>query len=1342
MKKQNNKVKYSGFLACILLMTISLVPSTNLSAQVDTLWSIQAPTSNWFGIGNAERGLTLNPSTGNLILASRQGGVTPVIIDSETGDSLGLLKTSKPASEAPTPVWSFSAPQSTWFGTGNTERGLGFNPATGNLIVASRQGGVTPILIDAATGDSVGMLKTIRSAKENPEALWTITAPTSNWFGTGNTERGLGFNPSTGNLIVASRQGGVTPILIDAATGDSVGMLKTIRSAKENPEALWTITAPTSNWFGTGNTERGLGFNPATGNLIVASRQGGVTPVLVDAATGDSVGILSNTGISGGIFPFNQIKATSDGQIFTANLAINGESRIYRWADETADPELVFADSLGQRLGDSFGVIGSGDSVHVFLSGTGATKVAPFFWDGTTLSKTADYTVAASEARGGFSGHAIADSIVITGTGTAPRYMNALDGTLGTQLASADVASGDLNSVMVNDQFTYKGKHYVVAGPAFTNGKFYMLDVTDPANATLVHELGPIGNNTNGNNTGGVVFDDATGRLYIMDTNNAIAAYSMSDFVDMPVISGGIFPFNQIKASADGQIFTANLAINGESRIYRWADESAEPELVYAGELGGRLGDSFGVIGSGDSVHVFLSGTGATKVAPFFWDGTTLSKTADYTVAASEARGGFSGHAIADSIVITGTGTAPRYMNALDGTLGTQLASADVASGDLNSVMVNDQFTYKGKHYVVAGPAFTNGKFYMLDVTDPANATLVHELGPIGNNTNGNNTGGVVFDDATGRLYIMDTNNAIAAYSMSDFVDMPVISGGIFPFNQIKATIDGQIFTANLAINGTTKIYRWADESSTPELIYQGDLGGRLGDSFGVIGEGAAVRVFLSGSGAEKVAAFNWNGSTLDLLGEFPVAAGEARGGFSSHVVGDSILISGTGTAPRFMHVGDGGLGTQLMSDDVASGDLNSVMINDQIVYKGRHLVAVGPAFTNGKFYVLDVTDGVTLLAELGPLGTNKNLNNTGGAIFDGDGHMLYLMDTNNALIAYDMNDFFASPVISGGIFPFNKIKATSDGQIFTANLAINGVTKIYRWANESAAPEEIFADSLGQRLGDSFAAYGSGDDVTLLLSGSGTDKVVVFNWNGSTLSKTSDYSVSPGEARGGFSNHPIDDEIWITGTSTAPRIMNVKDGTLGSTFFSSSVTENIINSSMVNDQAMIGNRHLVALGPAFANGKFYLFDITEGEQLLTEIGPLGVNTNGNGTGEIVFDPSNSRLYLMETNNAVIAIDLLATGLVSNENLASVPVNFKLYDNYPNPFNPSTNIQYDLPVASDVSIKVYDIQGRMIANIAKGQQAAGTYTHRFDAGSMASGMYIYRIEAGSFVATKKMMLIK
>ena len=1485
MKKHYNKVIHSGFLGMTLLMMISLVVSPKVSAQVDTLWSIQAPTSNWFGIGNTERGLTFNPSTGNLILASRQGGVTPVIINAETGDSLGLLKTMQPAKEAPVPVWSFSAPQSTWFGTGNTERGLGFNPATGNLIVASRQGGVTPVLVDAASGDSVGMLQTIRKAKEVAEPLWTIEAPTSNWFTTANTERGLGFNPATGNLIVASRQGGVSPILVNSATGDSVGELLSARAKRDEIAPVWSIDAPRANWFGTGNTERGLGFNPATGNLIVASRQGGVTPVLVDAATGDSVGILKNkditfsenfegisasgdavtgwvftnaqtwvlggygnnsdkyagwgesvngdhsiqsplitnpgvlsfyiagyndatntkvvvetspdgttwtsvdtlitkgaggdigvsyvkksynlnkTGdyyirwattehvdggfylddiefnnpISGGTFAFNQIKASADGQIFTANLAINSTTKIYRWASETAEPELVYSGDLTGRLGDSFGVVGSADSVWVTLSGSTSDKVHAFRWDGTSLSLAASYDVAVSEARGGFSARTINDSTIISGTGTAPRFMNILDGTLGTQIASETVAPADLNSVMVNDQFQLNGRHFMAAGPAFTNGKFYLMDITDPDSAVLVHEFGPIGENANLNNTGGVIYDQATKMLYLMDTNNALQAYNMLDFFDTQIVTGGIFPFNQIKATADGQIFTANLAINGESRIYRWADEMAEPEMIYAGTLGGRLGDSFGVIGSGDDVHIFLSGTGAEKVAAFHWDGMDLSLTAEYPVAAGEARGGFSGHVIADSIIISGTGTAPRFMNVKDGGLGTQLASDEIAPADLNSVMVNDQVSYYGRHLVIAGPAFTNGKFYLLDITN--GVKTIAELGPLGNNANLNNTGGAIFDEGRHRLYLMDSNNALMAYDLRDFVDTPIISGGIFPFNQIKATVDGQIFTANLAINGTSKIYRWADESSAPELVFQGDLGGRLGDSFGVIGEGAAVRVFLSGSGAEKVAVFNWNGSTMDLLGEFPVAAGEARGGFSSHVVGDSILISGTGTAPRFMHVGDGGLGTQLMSDEVAPADLNSVMVNDQVVYNGRHLVAAGPAFTNGKFYVLDVTDEVTLLAELGPLGENANLNNTGGAVFDEARHMMYLMDTNNSIVAYNMRDFFASPVISGGIFPFNQVKATSDGQIFTANLAINGVTKIYRWANESAAPEAIFADSLGQRLGDSFAAYGSGDDVTLLLSGGGADKVVAFHWNGSALDKTADFEVAPGEARGGFSNYAVNDSVWITGTGTAPRAMNIKDGTLGSTFVSNDVTENILNSSMLNDQAMVQSRHLVAFGPAFSNGKFYLFDVTNGMDLIAEIDPLGLNVNGNNTGAVVFDPTNSRLYLMDTNNAIVAFDISGV-IVSNEQIADVPAIFKLYDNYPNPFNPTTNIQYDLPVASDVSIKVYDIQGRMIANIAKGQQTAGTYTHRFDAGSMASGMYIYRIEAGSFVATKKMMLIK
>ena len=142
MKKKYNKLKSKGFLGLILLMLISLVISLDTSAQVDTLWKVKAPTSNWFGTGNTERGLGFNPVTNKLIVASRQGGVTPILINAATGDSVGILKNKR----TPKTLWTITAPTSNWFGTGNTERGLGFNPATNKLIVASRQGGVTPIL--------------------------------------------------------------------------------------------------------------------------------------------------------------------------------------------------------------------------------------------------------------------------------------------------------------------------------------------------------------------------------------------------------------------------------------------------------------------------------------------------------------------------------------------------------------------------------------------------------------------------------------------------------------------------------------------------------------------------------------------------------------------------------------------------------------------------------------------------------------------------------------------------------------------------------------------------------------------------------------------------------------------------------------------------------------------------------------------------------------------------------------------------------------------------------------------------------------------------------------------
>ncbi|MFA4840024.1 MAG: ice-binding family protein, partial [Candidatus Neomarinimicrobiota bacterium] len=93
-----------------------------------------------------------------------------------------------------------------------------------------------------------------------------------------------------------------------------------------------------------------------------------------------------------------------------------------------------------------------------------------------------------------------------------------------------------------------------------------------------------------------------------------------------------------------------------------------------------------------------------------------------------------------------------------------------------------------------------------------------------------------------------------------------------------------------------------------------------------------------------------------------------------------------------------------------------------------------------------------------------------------------------------------------------------------------------------------------------------------------------------------------------------------------------------------------------------------------------------------------------------------------------------------------VPQAFSLDQIYPNPFNPSTKIQYTIGNAGLVSLKVYDVLGREVATLVNGNQEAGSYTVPFNTSeaklNLSSGMYFYRLEAGSFVSTKKLILMK
>jgi GH35 family endo-1,4-beta-xylanase len=92
--------------------------------------------------------------------------------------------------------------------------------------------------------------------------------------------------------------------------------------------------------------------------------------------------------------------------------------------------------------------------------------------------------------------------------------------------------------------------------------------------------------------------------------------------------------------------------------------------------------------------------------------------------------------------------------------------------------------------------------------------------------------------------------------------------------------------------------------------------------------------------------------------------------------------------------------------------------------------------------------------------------------------------------------------------------------------------------------------------------------------------------------------------------------------------------------------------------------------------------------------------------------------------------------------VSTIPANYRLDQNFPNPFNPSTKIRYSIVKASRVTLKIYDILGREILTLVNENQLPGQYTVTFDAKNLASGVYFYRLNAGNFSGTKKLMLLK
>ena len=151
-------------------------------------------------------------------------------------------------------------------------------------------------------------------------------------------------------------------------------------------------------------------------------------------------------------------------------------------------------------------------------------------------------------------------------------------------------------------------------------------------------------------------------------------------------------------------------------------------------------------------------------------------------------------------------------------------------------------------------------------------------------------------------------------------------------------------------------------------------------------------------------------------------------------------------------------------------------------------------------------------------------------------------------------------------------------------------------------------------------------------------------------------------------------------------------------------------------------------------NGNLLLLDYDPQTTLLTLTGrniPTAINLTCTVADE--FGESSSKTTIVNVK-LLTAIDEADNG--------AIPRDYVMYQNFPNPFNPSTNIKFGLPKSGKVTLEIFNILGQKVATMWNGFKPAGFHSLEFDAQDIPSGVYLYRIQAAAFSQVRKMMLIK
>jgi hypothetical protein len=343
---------------------------------------------------------------------------------------------------------------------------------------------------------------------------------------------------------------------------------------------VWEKTVAGANlplWFGT-DTERGMAYGFVGGNerIYVVSRKT-TTPsiIILNAATGDSVGVLDVTGITGGLYTLNDVEVSDDGIIYACNMTTGAATtafKVYKWTSEAAAPVEVLSYNVGAyRMGDKFTVVGSAsdNSITIYAAVAANNKVIRFTTtDGiaftfvelvaTGLTGNTPAVEAVSPGVAGF---------FVNSNGISPKEYTSASALVGTLLG--DYISTGSNAMRY---FTVNSRRYIASfmyGAGLNLGR--IVDITGDINSTiptLIAQSPSMGAATNTNGTGDLDIKNngnGTFTFFVLTTNNGIGAYTfnpMAITVNVPPylenFEGSFPPFKYVRGNGYMNMLLAN----------------------------------------------------------------------------------------------------------------------------------------------------------------------------------------------------------------------------------------------------------------------------------------------------------------------------------------------------------------------------------------------------------------------------------------------------------------------------------------------------------------------------------------------------------------------------------------------------------------------------------------------------------------------------------------------------------------------------------------------------------------------------------------------------------------